>query len=398
MQASGRARRIGAAHSGRSARYSFAVDRRYQVFVSSTFLDLKEERAAVVSALLQMDAIPAGMELFPAADDDAWTLIERVIEASDYYLLVIGGKYGSIDPASELSYTEKEFDFAVAKGKPVMAFLHENPDEIPLGKSEQDDAARAKLAQFREKVQSSKHVKYWSSPEVLAGMVALTFGSFRQTYPAVGWIRGDAQASTEALTELNELRKQLAAAEQRLESTRHGPPPGTERLAQGADRVSVAVRAQVRVRTDKAPAPRFVRRDMVVEPPWDDLFSAVGPSLLDEASQETVNAGMNAWLTAKFGNRVRRDVRAQLAEDDERVTRFSGTQVALTEDAFGTLLVQLRALGLIQRSERKRSVSDKATYWTLTPYGDTHLTTLRAISRDPPRAPRDEEEEKEEEE
>src|SRR3954468_7702491 len=98
------------------------MERRYQVFVSSTFLDLKEERAAVVSALLQLDAIPAGMELFPAADDDAWTLIERVIAASDYYLLVIGGKYGSIDPHTELSFTEREYDFAVAAGKPVMAF------------------------------------------------------------------------------------------------------------------------------------------------------------------------------------------------------------------------------------------------------------------------------------
>jgi hypothetical protein len=59
------------------------VDRRFQIFVSSTFLDLKEEQAAIVSALPQMDAFPAGLELFPAADDDAWTLIERAIEASD---------------------------------------------------------------------------------------------------------------------------------------------------------------------------------------------------------------------------------------------------------------------------------------------------------------------------
>ena len=66
----------------------------------------------MVSALLQLDAIPAGMELFPAADEDAWTLILRVIEASDYYLLVVGGKYGSIDPTTELSYTEREFDYA----------------------------------------------------------------------------------------------------------------------------------------------------------------------------------------------------------------------------------------------------------------------------------------------
>src|ERR1700710_3079374 len=101
-----------------------AEGKRYQVFVSSTFLDLQAEREAVVSALLQMDAFPAGMELFPATDDDAWTLIKRVINESDYYLLVIGGKYGSIDPETELSFTEKEYDYAVEQGKPVMAFLH----------------------------------------------------------------------------------------------------------------------------------------------------------------------------------------------------------------------------------------------------------------------------------
>jgi uncharacterized protein DUF4062 len=137
-------------------------DRRYQVFVSSTFLDLQDERTAVVGALLQMEAFPAGMELFPAADDDAWTLIKRVIESSDYYLLVVGGKYGSVDPETELSYTEMEYDYAVAEDKPVMAFLHANPEKIEFGKSEKDDAAREKLNAFRKKVETERHVKYWA--------------------------------------------------------------------------------------------------------------------------------------------------------------------------------------------------------------------------------------------
>src|SRR4051794_11101642 len=161
-------------------------ERLFQVFVSSTFLDLKEERAAVVSALLQMDAFPAGMELFPAADDDAWTLIERVINSSDYYLLVVGGKYGSIDPETELSYTEKEFDLAVSLKRPVLAFLHADPDSIELGRSEKNEAAREKLERFRSKVESKKHVKYWRAADELAGQVALSFANFRQTYPAVG--------------------------------------------------------------------------------------------------------------------------------------------------------------------------------------------------------------------
>ena len=86
----------------------------------------------MISALLQLEAMPAGMELFPAANDDAWTLIKRVIDLSDYYILVIGGKYGSTDPETEISYTEMEYEYAVEQKKPVMAFLHSDPDELKV--------------------------------------------------------------------------------------------------------------------------------------------------------------------------------------------------------------------------------------------------------------------------
>jgi len=42
------------------------MEKRYQVFVSSTFEDLREERAEVMRVLLQLNCIPSGMELFPA--------------------------------------------------------------------------------------------------------------------------------------------------------------------------------------------------------------------------------------------------------------------------------------------------------------------------------------------
>ncbi len=50
------------------------MEKKYQVFVSSTYKDLSEERQEVMQALLELDCIPVGMELFPAADDDQWTL------------------------------------------------------------------------------------------------------------------------------------------------------------------------------------------------------------------------------------------------------------------------------------------------------------------------------------
>ena len=351
--------------------------------MSSTFLDLAEERSAVVSALLQLDAIPAGMELFPAADDDAWTLIERVIDASDYYLLVIGGKYGSIDHATELSYTEREFDYAVAAGKPVMAFLHEDPDAIPAGKSEKTEEAQAKLATFRTKVEQLKHVKYWVNADSLQGRVALSFASFTKSYPATGWIRGDVETAAGALSEINDLRKQLDAAKAQLTTARTSPPPGVEDLEQGSDSFVATASAATKTRDEtKTSWGSWVWQDWTgaqeVDPTWDELFSAIGPTLLDEAEQMALLNRLNVSLAKGWGAEFRKDVRDQIEATGATVAAFSGTSVKLSTDDFGTVLVQLRALGLIQRSDRKRSISDKGTYWTLTPYGDTHLTTLRA--------------------
>src|SRR6266852_3705735 len=111
------------------------MDKRYQVFVSSTYADLREERQRVIQTVIQMDCIPAGMELFPAVDEEQFQFIKRVIDDCDYYLLIVGGRYGSTT-AEGISYTEKEFDYAISRGLRVIALVHENPDAIPLGKSE----------------------------------------------------------------------------------------------------------------------------------------------------------------------------------------------------------------------------------------------------------------------
>lgn len=73
------------------------MEKRYQIFISSTFRDLIDERQAVLKSILELDHMPAGMELFPATYDTAWDLIKDVIDASDYYVLIIGGRYGSLD-------------------------------------------------------------------------------------------------------------------------------------------------------------------------------------------------------------------------------------------------------------------------------------------------------------
>jgi hypothetical protein len=116
---------------------------RYQIFVSSTFRDVSDERQAVQEAILELNHFPAGMETFPAADSTPWELIESVIADSDYYILIIGGRYGSTGPEG-ISYTEMEYNLALKLQKPILAFLHAAPDMIPSGKSELNSEARKK--------------------------------------------------------------------------------------------------------------------------------------------------------------------------------------------------------------------------------------------------------------
>ncbi len=64
-----------------------------------------------MQALLELDCFPAGMELFPSSDDDQWTLIKRESDHSDYYLVIVTGKYSSLS-IEGFSYTEREYDYA----------------------------------------------------------------------------------------------------------------------------------------------------------------------------------------------------------------------------------------------------------------------------------------------
>ena len=133
--------------------------------------------------LLELDCIPSGMELFPAADEDQWSLIKGVIDDCDYYLVIIAGRYGSVGPDG-VSYTEKEYRYAVENNKPVVAFLHSDPDSIAGKHLEQKDEGKAKLQAFRTLVQQ-KMCKNWSTPHELGSVVARSLTQLRKKHPSV---------------------------------------------------------------------------------------------------------------------------------------------------------------------------------------------------------------------
>jgi hypothetical protein len=164
---------------------------RHQVFVSSTFSDLKDERLAIIQALLELDCIPAGMELFAAADDDQWTIIKKVIDDCDYYIVVVGGRYGSVFPSGK-SYTEMEYEYALSTGKPIIGFLHKNPGLIPASKTESSEHGRRQLENFRELVKQ-KTCGYWTTAHDLASAVSTSLVKLKRNRPSSGWVRADQQ-------------------------------------------------------------------------------------------------------------------------------------------------------------------------------------------------------------
>jgi uncharacterized protein DUF4062 len=138
------------------------MEKRYQVFVSSTFQDLQEERQEVMQALLELDCIPAGMELFPAANQDQWTLIKKVIDDCDYYIVISAGRYGSLGPDG-IGYTEMEYRYALEQTKPVIGFLFRDLGKLSAERSEPNEERRIKLESFRSLIQR-KMVRFWDSP------------------------------------------------------------------------------------------------------------------------------------------------------------------------------------------------------------------------------------------
>jgi hypothetical protein len=128
------------------------LDRVFQVFISSTFADLADERRLVSNTLAKVGYVAAGMELFPATDQDQLAYIKRIIDRSDYYVVMVAGRYGS-RADDGVSFTEKEFDYAVSKGIPVLAFLHADPGSIPVNKVETAPDAVKKLEAFPRSIE-----------------------------------------------------------------------------------------------------------------------------------------------------------------------------------------------------------------------------------------------------
>jgi hypothetical protein len=95
--------------------------------------------------------------------------------------------------------------------------------------------------------------------------------------------------------------------------------------------------------------------------------------MIDESDEQRLLTAINDFISESE--------RKELKKDDDLKGKV--LQIfEINESNFQTILIQFRALGLILKSNRQRSLRDKGTYWSLTPYGDEVITKIRAIRRE----------------
>jgi len=327
---------------------------RYQIFVSSTFKDLQDERQAVLNAILKLNQFPAGMEIFPAVNDTAWEHIEKVIEDSDYYVLIIGGKYGSIEAESGISYTEKEYDFAVSKNIPVLAFTRSDEENIPVGKAEMNEEIREKLKKFKQEVGNKHHWNYWKTIDELKANVISSLAMSFAMNPQKGWKKSSVISHTELLERLANLQikyDELLEENNKLQNSQNTFP----QFAQGNDKITFRL-----VAVDKS--------EFEIETTWDEIFFCVSETLVATTFSGDAIYKIEKFLTEKYLIKTSSRMNEKVLND--------GKHYSLSHEEFLKIQKQFLALKLIVFIE-----INEGWYWKLSETGINYFLSKAAIQK-----------------
>ncbi|PMS29647.1 uncharacterized protein DUF4062 [Trinickia symbiotica] len=328
------------------------MDKKYQVFISSTYMDMKAERQAAVEAILDAGHIPAGMELFSASDKKQIEVIKGWIDRSDIFMLILGGRYGSVEPESGKSYIHLEYEHAVQTGKPFFAlYLTDkaiNGKVMSLGTDAIERNDTKKLNEFRDLVKS----RLCSEIEDLKDIRIQVPKSIRELSAAnklEGWVRAsEAPDLSPLLAQLGALHEENARLKAVVKEVGESPRV-TNELAESTLDLPLSLEYELETRSIGGLATTDKRH-------WQgtylQMFNTLGPRLLDEPADSSVRQYLARVLKEGTVNVIR---------------------ARIVESSYQAMKMRLMALGAIDIRR-----SDGATYWSLTEAGKALLMKLHA--------------------
>jgi hypothetical protein len=148
-----------------------------QIYVSSTYEDLKSFRSAVASYLRKLNKQVTCMEDYVASDKRPLARCLEDVARSDAYVGIFAHRYGYIpekDNPDSLSISELEYRQALKSGKPALIFLlSEDAPWIPkyMDTTTGEGSAGKRITALRAELSKEKLASFFSSELELAGLV-----------------------------------------------------------------------------------------------------------------------------------------------------------------------------------------------------------------------------------
>ena len=326
------------------------MSKKYQVFISSTFDDLRDEREQVIKAVLEMGHIPVGMEMFSAADEEQWKIISRQIDEIDYYAVICAHRYGSVT-SEGISYTEKEYDYASEKGVPVLGFVISDSAPWPANKRDKEIEKQQSLVVFKNKIKG-KLVNFWNTKEDLHGKFSIALMKAITADPRTGWVRADTSVGPEVMKELSRLSAENATLRSQIERQRLKDT--SKKDSEHREIVNVLSNNKASLYVWYKGAEGWSQPTVVT---LLQIFEAIAPGLQVENTLDKINISIAVAL-ASSGYNQRNPI------PTNHVTHW---------------LSDFASLNLVEPSSKKHPVHDKDEYWTLSKFGKEVFSSLRKL-------------------
>lgn len=330
------------------------AEKKYQVFISSTYADLKEERRKILDILLMADCIPAGMEAFVASDVEQFEVIKKVIELCDYYILIIGKRYGSINEQTGLSYTEMEYEYAKELGIPVLVFALDEAVEVTPDKIDTEAERVEALQKFRQKALTNRLATIWKTQDELTGAVAISIMRATKEIQRPGWQRATDYDEASLRREIMKIQKEKDKVAAELNDAK--------KQIVSLTRISdVAFEGYIVDIEYKRKVSQYSPSFGTIKKPLPELFKIIATQMMDVALTET---GIDITL------------RQALFKEESAYHSFADPQFVKK------VLNQLKALNLLysQWSDEKATL-----FWGVTTKGELERNKMILV-RNPPKA------------
>lgn len=341
------------------------MNKKLQVFISSTYTDLIEERQAAVQAVLDAGHIPAGMELFKAGNTSQLETIYKWIDNSDVYMLILGGRYGSIEEKTGKSYTQLEYEYAIRKGLPIFSVVLRNDFVKQKAEflGEENTIEKAHISQYNEfkNLVMSKIVREVSDCKDIMLAIHTTLKDFMEEYEFVGWVRSnDTGLNADLLKQLNDmnnlvgnLKKEKDALKLKLDCLEQSFESNLAFEGQ-----YIKIEGKYSENYGRPGAPHYVDYYVSKEITWDKMFLLWAPYLIQTLNYYKAKESLESAL---------RD--------------YIGHYFDINNNLFQTIKIQYHALGLIRMFESRTTAGGTAEVISLTDKGKSYLIQKSAITK-----------------